>query len=210
VLDKLTRSRHDPDRELFAQGMANVASAACGGIAGAGTMGATLVGLKSGTQTRAAGMVQGALALVVALLLGAFIAWVPVATLAGILVAVGLLMIDREPLRFARSRSAVLDFMVIATVVLVAVLVGLITASAVGVLLAMVLFVREQSGSRVVRHKLELAQAPSSWHRPDAELEACANGRRKPWSSSCRATCSSATPTGCRRNWSPRSSFGVT
>ena len=172
VLDKLTSSRHDPDRELFAQGMANVASAACGGITGAGTMGATLVGLKSGTQTRAAGMVQGALALVVALLLGAFIAWVPVATLAGILVAVGVLMIDREPLRFARSRSAVLDFMVIATVVLVAVLVGLITASAVGVLLAMVLFVREQSGARVVRHRLELAQAPSSWHRPDAELEA--------------------------------------
>ena len=172
VLDKLTRSRHDPDRELIAQGVANVASAACGGIAGAGTMGATLVGLKSGAQTRAAGMVQGAFALAGALLLGSFIAWVPVATLAGILVAIGLMMIDREPLRFARSRVTVLDFVVVVAVVVVAVLVGLIAASAVGVLLAMVLFVRQQSGASVVRHKLDLAQAPSTWHRPGAELEA--------------------------------------
>jgi SulP family sulfate permease len=48
VLDKLTRSRHDSDRELRAQGAANLATAACGGVAGAGTMGATLVALNSG------------------------------------------------------------------------------------------------------------------------------------------------------------------
>ncbi len=171
VLDKLTHSRHDPNRELLAQGVANLASSACGGISGAGTMGATLVGLNSGAQTRAVGAVQGLFALATALILGSFIAWIPVATLAGILVAVGVRMIDREPLRFLRSRATVLDFGVVATVVGVAIMVDLIAASAAGVALATVLFVREQSSSNVIRHKLELGQAPSTWHRPEAEAE---------------------------------------
>ncbi len=171
VLDKLTRTRHDSDRELLAQGLANVASAACGGIAGAGTMGATLVGLASGAQTRATGILQAAFALAAALILGSFLAWVPVATLAGVLVAIGVRMIDREPLRFLRSRATILDFVVVLAVVVVAIAVGLIAASAVGVGLAMVLFVREQSGGSVVRHKLELGQAPSTWHRPEPEMD---------------------------------------
>lgn len=171
VLDKLTRSRHDSDRELIAQGVANIASSACGGISGAGTMGATLVGLNSGSESRGVGMMQGIFALLAALILGAFIAWIPVATLAGILVAVGFRMIDREPLRFVKSRATVLDFFVVVAVVVVAITIGLIAASAVGVGLAMVLFVREQSGGSVVRHKLELGQAPSTWHRPEAEME---------------------------------------
>ena len=171
VLDRLTRSRHESDRELIAQGLANVATSACGGISGAGTMGATLVGLNGGAQTRAAGMVAGVSALVAAVLLGSFIAWVPVPTLAGILVAIGLLMIDREPIRFLRSRVTVLDFVVVLAVVMVAVTVGLIAASLVGVLLAMVLFVREQSAASVVRHRFELGRAPSTWHRPKAELD---------------------------------------
>jgi len=154
-----------------AQGFANLASSACGGISGAGTMGATLVAVNSGARTRAAGLVQALFALLAALLLGSFIAWIPVATLAGVLVAIGVRMIDREPLRFLKSRTTVLDFGVVALVVVVAVTVGLIAASAVGVLMAMVLFVKEQSGVGVVRHKLELGQAPSTWHRPEAEME---------------------------------------
>lgn len=170
VLDKLTLSRHDSDRELIAQGVANMASSACGGISGAGTMGATLVGLNSGAETRAVGMMQGAFSLVTALILGAFIAWIPAATLAGILLVIGVRMIDREPMRYLRSRATRLDLFVVAVVVVVAISVGLIAASTVGVALAMVLFVREQSGATVVRHRLELGQMPSTWHRPEAEM----------------------------------------
>jgi hypothetical protein len=55
VLDQMTRSQHDPNRELIAQGIANVASSSVGGVPGAGTMGATLVNLSSGATTRASG-----------------------------------------------------------------------------------------------------------------------------------------------------------
>ncbi|MDP1735053.1 MAG: SulP family inorganic anion transporter [Sulfuritalea sp.] len=170
VLDQLTRSHHDSNRELIAQGMANVASSAVGGIPGAGTMGATLVSLNSGATTRATGVLEGLFALVAALILGSFIAWIPVATLAGILIVIGVRMIDREPLRFLESRATVFDFAVVLAVVVVALTIGLIAASGVGVAMAIILFVREQIGGTVVRHKMYVNQMSSTWYRPEAEV----------------------------------------
>ena len=59
VVDALTRTRHDSNRVLLSQGIGNVASACVGGFPGAGTMGATLVNLDSGGQTRLSGMLEG-------------------------------------------------------------------------------------------------------------------------------------------------------
>lgn len=174
VLDQLTRSRHDSNRELVAQGIANCSANALGGISGAGQMGATLVGLNSGASSRACGVFEGLFCLIAALLASAFVAWIPVATLAGILVVIGLRMIDRAPLRFLRTRGTWLDFGVVAAVVVVALTVGLIAASAVGVGLAMLLFVREQISGVVVRHKMLLGQTSSSWHRPQREVDVLA------------------------------------
>lgn len=169
VLDQMTRSRHEPNRELVAQGMANITSSTIGGIPGAGTMGATLVNLNSGAQTRISGIAEGGLALVVALLFSAFIAWVPVATLAGVLIVIGLRMIDTEPLHFLETRATVFDFAVVAAVVGVALTIGLIAASAAGVALAILLFVREQVGGTVVRRKSFVNQRSSTWYRPEAQ-----------------------------------------
>lgn len=169
VLDQMTRSRHDPNRELIAQGIANVASSSVGGIPGAGTMGATLVNLSSGAETRASGLIEGISALIFALILSGFMSWIPVPTLAGILIVVGLRMIDRQPLRFIQSSATVFDFGVVVAVVVVALTIGLIAASAVGVALAIMLFLREQVGGSVVRHKFYVNQMSSNWHRPEAE-----------------------------------------
>ncbi len=171
VLDQMTRTRHDPNRELAAQGFANVVASTIGGMPGAGTMGASLVNLSSGAQTRISGIVEGLTALVVALLLGSFVAWIPVATLSGILIVVGLRMIDTDPLRFLESRSTVLDFSVVLAVVGVALFVGLIAASAVGVILSIILFLREQVGGNVVRRKSFVGQRSSTWYRPEAEMQ---------------------------------------
>jgi len=165
----MTRSQHNPNRELVAQGIANVASSSVGGIPGAGTMGATLINLSSGATTRASGLVEGTAALVFALLLGNFIAWIPVPALAGILIAVGVRMIDREPLRFIQSPATVFDFAVVLAVVVVALTIGLIAASGVGVAMAIILFLREQIGGTVVRHKFYVNQMSSNWHRPESE-----------------------------------------
>jgi sulfate permease, SulP family len=154
VLDALTRSRHDSNRELVAQGLGNVASACAGGMPGAGQMGATLVNLASGGQTRVSGVIEGVLSLIAFLALGVFIAWIPVAALAGILIVVGLRMIDRHSLQLLESPWTMLDFAVIVAVVVVAIGYSLIAASAVGIALAMFLFIREQLTSTIIRNKL--------------------------------------------------------
>ena len=170
VVDQLTRGRHDPNRELVAQGTANIASAVVGGIPGAGTMGATMVNLNSGAQTRASGVLEGLFSLVAALALGSFVEWIPIAALAGILIVTGFRMIDREPLYFVESRATVFDFAVVASVIVVALTVGLIAASGVGVAMAILLFLREQIGGRVVRRKVYVNQRSSTWHRPESEM----------------------------------------
>ena len=154
VLDALTRSRHNSNRELIGQGLGNVASSVIGGIPGAGTMGATLVNISSGAQSRLSGVMEGMLSLVAFLVLGTLISWVPVAALAAILIVIGVRMIDRHSFTLLRQRSTILDFAVIAAVIVTALTVSLIAASGVGVALAVVLFIREQIGVQVVRHKV--------------------------------------------------------
>ncbi|MCX7192233.1 MAG: SulP family inorganic anion transporter [Proteobacteria bacterium] len=170
VIDQMTRTRHEPNRELFAQGLANITSSAIGGIPGAGTMGATMVNLSSGAQTRVSGIIEGVLVLVTALVLNIFIAWIPIATLAGILIVIGLRMIDTKPLNFLESRVTVFDFAVVAVVIGCALTVGLIAASAAGVALSILLFLREQVGGSVVRHKTFVSQRSSTWYRPENEM----------------------------------------
>ena len=153
VLDALTRSRHNSNRELIGQGLGNLAASCIGGVPGAGQMGATLVNMSSGAQTRLSGLIEGALALVAFLILGTFIAWVPIAALAGILIVIGFRMFDRNSLHLLKSRATVLDFLVILAVVVVALTVSLIAASGAGIALAVVLFIREQIRGSIVRSK---------------------------------------------------------
>ena len=171
VLDHVTRSRHDSNRELIGQGCGNLASGIVGGIPGSGTLGATLVNVSSGGRTRRSSLVEGVLVLVAFLLLGSLISWVPVAALSGILIVIGVRMIDRTSLHFLKSRSTVLDFMVIAAVILTALTVSLIAASGVGVALAIVLFIREQIGGAVVRRKAYGHEAHSKTVRLAADME---------------------------------------
>lgn len=171
VLDALTKTRHDSNRELIGQGCGNLASAFIGGIPGAGTMGATLVNISSGAQTSRSSLIEGALSLVAFLVLGAFIAWVPMAALAGILIVVGFRMIDSNSFHFLKSSSTILDFIVIVAVVVTALTVSLIAASGVGIVLAVMLFVREQIGGTIVRRKVYGNQTFSKQVRLSSEMQ---------------------------------------
>ena len=171
VLDALTRTRHDSNRELVGQGVGNVASALIGGIPGAGTMGATLVNLSSGAVTKFSGIIEGVLALIAFLLLAEYIAWVPVAALAAILIVIGVRMIDRHSVQFLKQRATILDFFVIIVVITTAISVSLIAASGIGIVLAILLFLREQIGGAVVRRKVRCDEAFSKRIRTHDEME---------------------------------------
>jgi SulP family sulfate permease len=169
VLDALTRRRHNSNRELIAQGVANAASFVGGGMPGAGTMGATLVNVTSGSQTIWSSVINGVLALVVFLLLGGLIAWVPIGALAGILLVISYRMFDFSMFRLLRHRETRLDFVIIAAVVIVAETVGLIEASVVGVCLAILLFIRDQINSSVIRDMQDLRLTRSKRRRTPEE-----------------------------------------
>jgi len=158
VLDAMTNSQHDSNRELVGQGLGNMVSSLVGGIPGAGTMGPSLINISSGGKTRVSGLMSGIFSLAAFLVLAPLIAWVPVAALAAILMVVGFRMIDRRSLSFFYSEATRLDFLVIVTVILVALFGNLILASGVGVALAILLFIREQSRSSVVRSRIDGTQ----------------------------------------------------
>ncbi len=155
VVDAMTNTHHDSNRELVGQGLGNMAASLIAGIPGAGTMGASLINVSSGGTTQRAGFMVGIFSLLALLLLAPLIAWVPVSALAAILIVIGFRMIDTRSMAFFFTPTTRLDFMVIISVILVAIFGNLIAASGVGVALAMMLFIREQTRSSVVRTRIE-------------------------------------------------------
>jgi SulP family sulfate permease len=170
-LDALTRSRHNSNRELIGQGIGNLCSFLLGGMPGAGTMGPTLVNLNSGGTTPRAGVIEGGLVVLALLFLSPLIAWVPIGALAGILLVIAWRMFDRSMFHLLGYPAGRLDFAVIAGVIVVALTVDLIAASAVGIAIAVLLFIREQIRAPVIRRKRYLNQMSSTTRRRRAERE---------------------------------------
>ena len=171
VIDALTNSHHDSNRELMGQGLGNIAASLIGGIPGAGTMGASLINISSGGKSQLSGTMAGVFSLVAILLLAPLIAWIPVAALAAILMVIGVRMIDHHSLAFFYNPATRLDFLVILSVILVAIFGNLIAASGVGVALAILLFIREQTRSSVVRNRIEGHEIFSKRSRTSEDVE---------------------------------------
>ncbi len=105
------------------------------------------------------------------LLLGSLISWVPVAALAAILMVIGVRIIDRHSFNLLKQRSTILDFAVIAAVIITALTASLIAASGVGIVLAILLFIREQIGGTIVRRKVNGNEIFSKRVRTHEEME---------------------------------------
>jgi sulfate permease, SulP family len=170
-VDTLTETRHDSNRELFGQGLGNMASCVAGGVPGSGGTGVTLVNMASGGKTRLSGTLAGVFALLAALLFSQWIAWLPLAALAGILLIVGWRMLDRYSLRLATHRSTILDFLVVVVVVATALVSGLMLAAGVGMLMCILLFIRDQMRGSVIRSKTYGNRIFSKQRRLQSEME---------------------------------------
>ncbi len=170
VLDAMTRSQHDSNKELIAQGTANIVSCIAGGMPGAGQMGATLINVSSGAITKMSGMLTGIFALTAFIVFSNFIAWIPISSLAAILIVIGFKMIDKNSLELIKSKNTILDFMIILTVVITALSVSLIAASGIGVALAILLFVKGQISSSIIYRKVHGGKIFSKQIRTEKEI----------------------------------------
>jgi sulfate permease, SulP family len=99
VADNMTKTKHQPNKELIGQGIGNSIAAIFGGLPGAGATIRTVVNIKSGGKTRLSGMMAGVLLLFVLLALGPIASQIPAAVLAGILITVGIGVMDYKGLK---------------------------------------------------------------------------------------------------------------
>ncbi len=145
VADSMTvGERHDPDRELFGQGVANLAVAVLGGIPATAALARTAVNVRSGARTRMAAVVHGLGLMAIAFLAAPLAAKVPLAALGGILVVVAARMIEGNALRLI-LRSTKSDAFVLLLTMVVTVLFDLILAIEVGLIAAGMLFIVRMS-----------------------------------------------------------------
>lgn len=132
---------HDPDRELFGQGLANIAAPLFGGIPATAAIARTAVNVRSGAGSRLAAVFHAVVLLAFVLVAAPLAAAVPLAALAGVLLATTIRMVElgtiHALLRSTRSDAAVLTLTFVVTVAL-----DLVTAVAVGLGLAIVLALR--------------------------------------------------------------------
>ncbi|MEM7793550.1 MAG: SulP family inorganic anion transporter, partial [Cyanobacteria bacterium P01_C01_bin.118] len=141
VADSITRTQHNSDRELIGQGIGNMVAGLFGGLPGAGATMRTVINVQTGGKTNVSGMIHAIVLAFIVLKAGYLTEPIPHAVLAGILIKVGIDIIDWGFLKRAHrlsTKGAGLMYLVMALTVFV----DLITAVAVGVFLANLLTIQ--------------------------------------------------------------------
>lgn len=150
VADRITRTRHDSNKELIGQGLGNALGGLFGGLPGAGATMRTVVNVNAGGTGPLSGAVHGLVLLAVLLGLGPLASGIPLAALAGVLVTVGIGIIDYRGLRDL-VRVPVADAVTMVLVLVLTVFVDLIQAVAIGVGLASLMMVKRLGDLEVAR-----------------------------------------------------------
>lgn len=148
VADNMSRTFHDSDKELVGQGIGNLVAGLAGGLAGAGATVRTLANIKAGGRTPLSGVVHAIVLLLVVLGLGPVVSIVPHAALAGILLKVGIDVIDWRFLK-RWHRAPRTDLVLMLVVLVLTVFVDVVTAVGVGIVLASLVFVKEMADVQV-------------------------------------------------------------
>ena len=168
-LELATRSDLDINRELRATGIANMASGLFGGAVGFHALSASLLGYRMGANSRIIGLTAAAMCGVALVAGTALLAYMPKAILGGLLFSMGAGLL-LEWLYDGYGKLPRQDFMIVALIVGVIGSVGILPGVAVGVSVAMAIFVLSYSRVRVIRQELTGADYRSNVDRSPAAL----------------------------------------
>lgn len=172
VADNLTRTKHNSNKELIGQGIGNMVAALFGGLPGAGATMRTVVNIRSGGSTRLSGMIHSIMLLSILLGLSQYATQIPHAVLAGILISVGINIIDYKGLKHI-THVPKADTAVMAIVFIMTVFVDLLQAVVVGLVLASVLFMKkmgEINGQRTRGSFLEKLKQEENWPQDEPPI----------------------------------------
>ncbi|MFI5530238.1 SulP family inorganic anion transporter [Kitasatospora sp. NPDC051853] len=156
--------RHDSDRELFGQGLANLAAPLFGGVAATGAIARTAVNVRSGAASRLAALAHAAVLAVVVFAAAPLVSGIPLAALAGVLIATAVRMVEvaslRAIARAGRGEAAILALTAGATLAF-----DLVTAVIVGLVVAGVLALRQVARTAALAQEPLHTGPPPGGHR---------------------------------------------
>lgn len=154
-------SKHEPNRELVGQGLANMAASFFGGIPGTGAIARTAVNVKSGAKTRLAAVFHSVFLLAAMLLFAPWASRIPIAALAGVLMLTAIQMIEWAHLRWL-LRGPRSDITILGVTILVTVFTDLVMAVEFGLAAAGILFIKKMSEIVPQMIPVEAIDGPSS------------------------------------------------
>ena len=142
VADNMTKTIHEPNKELIGQGIGNSIGALFGGIPGAGATIRTVVNINSGGKTRLSGMIAGLLLLFILLAVGPIASKIPAAVLAGILITVGIGVMDYKGLKAIPYMPRPEVFILLVVLILSSIW-NLVYAVGIGLVIASLIFMKK-------------------------------------------------------------------
>jgi len=152
VADNMTKTKHKPNKELVGQGIGNSIAALFGGIPGAGATIRTVVNINSGGKTKLSGMIAGVMLLLILLVLAPIASKIPAAVLAGILITVGIGVMDYKGLKAIPSLPRDIkigplklssEVLIMLVVLLLSTFWNLVYAVGIGLIIASLMFMKK-------------------------------------------------------------------
>jgi SulP family sulfate permease len=163
VADGMTGGKHDPNAELLAQGLGNIVAPFFGGIAATGAIARTATNVRCGARSPIAAIIHAAFVLAAVLLLAPVLGWLPMASLAALLLVVAWNMSEVRHFGHMLRVAPRSDVAVLLTCFGLTVVFDMVISITIGVILAALLFMRrmaEVSSVRVMSHRHALVPEP--------------------------------------------------
>ncbi len=168
VADGMTGRRHRSNCELVAQGIANFASTLFGGLPATGAIARTATNIRSGARSPVAGMLHAVFLLLFMLLLAPLISYVPLATLAAVLVIVAWNMSEIDRFKYL-MRAPAGDRLVLLLTFALTVMIDLTVAISVGVVLAAMLFMHRMAEAVAIRSRRPIIEHDEDDYQRDQD-----------------------------------------
>ncbi len=172
VADNMTKTKHNPNKELIGQGIGNSVASIFGGLPGAGATIRTVVNINSGGKTKLSGMIAGVLLLTILMAMGPVASQIPAAVLAGILITVGIAVMDYKGLKAIPNlpRDVKIGPLKLSSEVLVMLVVlvlstfwNLVYSVGIGLIIASVMFMKKMGDLTAERSNVKSLLKEKAW-----------------------------------------------
>jgi len=162
VADNMTKTNHNPNKELIGQGIGNSIGAIFGGLPGAGATIRTVVNINAGGRTKLSGMVAGVFLLVVLLAIGPIASMIPAAVLAGILITVGIGVMDYKGLK-AIPNIPKAEVVIMILVLILSTFWNLVYAVGIGLIIASLVFMKKMGDVTAEKSDVKSLKEEKAW-----------------------------------------------